>query len=63
MAMSAAPIAAVTPMPVESSVGKGGRQRREGESNAKSAKRNNFGLAHVLLLLVGRTGRIRSDPR
>src|SRR2546429_744393 len=53
MAMAAAPLVAVTPIPV-AIVGEGGRQRRESESNAnKTAERDNFGLAHGLLLPGG----------
>ena len=48
------PITAVVPMPVESIVGEGGRQWRKCERNAnKTAERDNFGLAHVLLLPGG----------
>src|SRR2546428_636334 len=54
IAMAAAPLAAVTPVSMESIVGEGRRQRRESESNAnKIAERNNFGLAHGVLLRGG----------
>jgi len=52
--VAATPVAVTPVAAVESIVGEGGRQRRESESNAnKTAERDNFGLAHGLLLRGG----------
>jgi hypothetical protein len=52
--MATAPLATVTPIPVESIVGESRRQRRESESYAnETAERNSFELDHGVPLPGG----------